>query len=151
MKKNEKRMLLILVVVAVLIIAIIWSATRNKNREIQEENTNVEEFVQVLEDGTKFNISDKLSEMKKLDSFEIGNIQLTDKNNISVLLADVKNVSQTDTDWTIIEITLLDKNGNTIQTLEGVIEDLQPGETTQLNAAASADYANAYDFTVKIK
>ena len=70
---------------------------------------------------------------------------------MSVVLADVVNKGSAVTNWTIIEVTLLDKNGNTINVLEGVIEDLQPGESTQLNMQTSSDYANAYDFTVKIK
>lgn len=150
MKAQEKRMILILIIVSILIITIVWCVTRNKETEVVE-STNKEEFVEVLEDGTKLNISDKLNETKRVENFEIGNIQLTDRNGVSVLLADVKNVSETSTDWTIITITLIDKIGNTIQEIEGVIKDLQPGETTQLNAATSADYANSYDFKVKIK
>lgn len=150
MKAQEKRMILILIIVSILIITIVWCVTRNKETEVVE-STNREEFVEVLEDGTKLNISDKLNETKRVENFEIGNIQLTDKNGVSVLLADVKNVSETSTDWTIITITLIDRIGNTIQEIEGVIKDLQPGETTQLNAATSADYANSYDFKVKIK
>lgn len=150
MKAQEKRMILILIIVSILIITIVWCVTRNKETEVVE-STNKEEFVEVLEDGTKLNISDKLNETKRVENFEIGNIQLTDKNGVSVLLADVKNVSETSTDWTIITITLIDRIGNTIQEIEGVIKDLQPGETTQLNAATSADYANSYDFKVKIK
>lgn len=150
MKAQEKRMILILIIVSILIITIVWCVTRNKETEVVE-STNKEEFVEVLEDGTKLNISDKLNETKRVENFEIGNIQLTDRNGVSVLLADVKNVSETSTDWTIITITLIDRIGNTIQEIEGVIKDLQPGETTQLNAATSADYANSYDFKVKIK
>lgn len=150
MKAQEKRMILILIIVSILIITIVWCVTRNKETEVVE-STNKEEFVEVLEDGTKLNISDKLNETKRVENFEIGNIQLTDKNGVSVLLADIKNVSETSTDWTIITITLIDRIGNTIQEIEGVIKDLQPGETTQLNAATSADYANSYDFKVKIK
>lgn len=152
MKKKEKRMLLILIIVSALIISIIWLITRGgKDKEVVAENTVKEEFVQVLDDGTKLNISSKLNETKKLGNFEIGNIQLTHKNGMSVVLADVVNKGSAVTNWTIIEVTLLDKNGNTINVLEGVIEDLQPGESTQLNMQTSSDYANAYDFTVKIK
>lgn len=152
MKKKEKRMLLILIIVSSLIISIIWLITRGgKDKEVVAENTVKEEFVQVLDDGTKLNISSKLNETKKLGNFEIGNIQLTHKNGMSVVLADVVNKGSAVTNWTIIEVTLLDKNGNTINVLEGVIEDLQPGESTQLNMQTSSDYANAYDFTVKIK
>lgn len=152
MKKKEKRMLLVLIIVSVLIISIIWLITRGgKDKEVVAENTVKEEFVQVLDDGTKLNISSKLNETKKLENFEIGNIQLTHKNGMSVVLADVVNNGSAVTNWTIIEVTLLDKNGNTINVLEGVIEDLQPGERTQLNMQTSSDYANAYDFTVKIK
>ena len=60
MKKKEKRMILILLVVLVIaIVAFIISKNANKGNKgtenKTEENTAVEEFVQVLEDGTKLN------------------------------------------------------------------------------------------------
>ena len=158
MKKNEKRLIIVLLVITVIVVAIYMS--RKDNGEIiendvnveviEEENKVVEEFVQVLEDGTKLNTSTKLSETKDLNGLQIGNIQLTESNGQSLLLADVVNNTEAATDVTIVDITLLDKEGNEIVTLGGIIGPLQPGETTQLNTSSTLDYANAYDFTVKV-
>ena len=96
MKKNEKRMILILLV-ALVIAIILFVTSKNKSENKVEENKVEEEFVQVLDDGTKLNVSSKLNQMKKFEELEFGNIQLTNSNNQSVLLADVKNTSSTAT------------------------------------------------------
>lgn len=151
MKKKEKRMILILIVIAVVIIGVllIWRNSVKNNEPLpQEENTVIEKYVDVLEDGTKLNKSDKLKETKKLDNLEISNIQLTYRNGIAVVLGDVKNTGSTDVDLTAIELTLYDDKHNVLETIDGLISPVKAGETVQLNAGISADYANAYDFSI---
>ena len=71
MKKKEKRMILILLVVLVIAVVIfVISKNKTGNKENTEENNVVEEFVQVLEDGTRLNTSTKLNEMKKFEGLE---------------------------------------------------------------------------------
>ena len=139
-------MILILVIVSILIVGIIWVVTR-PNKEKVEEN-DVEEFVQVLEDGTKLNTSDKLKEEKTVDGLKIGNIQLTEKNGQLVLLADVTNPTTKTSDTFLVDITLYDKTGKELTTVTGLIIPIKPGESTQLNAGITEKYANAYDFKV---
>jgi len=111
----------------------------------------IEEYTQKREDGTKVNISTKLHEMKKLGDLEIGNITLTSKNNISVILADAKNTGNNTSKLTEIILILLDKNGNEIVSANGIIPQLKENETTQINIGISADFANAYDFIIRAK
>ena len=155
MKNNEKKGIAILIIIAIIIIGIIFFATRGKKEDVAENTTEnnvpVEEFVQVLEDGTKLNTSTKLSETKKVNGIEFGNIQLTMQNGQSVLLANVKNTTTTATELTAVDITLLDKEGNTIVKVGGLIAPLEAGEETQFNTCMTLDYANAYDFKVEIK
>lgn len=151
MKKNEKRMILILLIILAIVIIAVVVGKNKGNKENTEENQVKEEFVQVQEDGTKVNISSKLAETKTVGAYKIGNIQLTTKDNQSILLADVENVSSSATEMKMIEITLLDKEGNTLEKVPGVVKQLQPGETAQLNAGITEDYANSYDFKVEIK
>ena len=146
MKKKEKRMILILVIVSILIVGIIWGVTRPKKEKVEENG--VEEFVQVLEDGTKLNTSDKLKEEKTVDGLKIGNIQLTEKNGQLVLLADVTNQTTKTSDTFLVDITLYDKTGKELTTVTGLIIPIKPGESTQLNAGITEKYANAYDFKV---
>lgn len=153
MKKKEKKMIGILILVAVVIIAIIWFVTRpkdnNQGTANQTANTVKEEFVQVLDDGTKLNVSSKLNQTKELDGLSIGNIQYTYSNGISTVLADVTNNSGAAIDLTDVKLTLLDKNGNVMAELEGLIAPLEPGASTQLNMGITLDLVNAYDFTIE--
>ena len=152
MKKKEKRMILILLIVLVIAVVIfIVSKNKTGNKESIGENNVVEEFVQVLEDGTRLNTSTKLNEMKKFEGLEFGNIQLTNSNGQSVLLADVKNTTQAETGLMLVDVTLYDKNGNELGTVGGIISPLKPGESKQFNTSMTIDYANAYDFKVTKK
>ncbi len=151
MKKNEKKWILVLVGITVLLIIIL--IVKNCKKEVVKESTeqtgaNTQEYVQVLEDGTKLNTSTKLKETKKLDNMEIGNIQLTNKDGKSVLLADVKNTGNTETQVTLINIVLLDENGGEIATVPGIISPLKAGESTQLNTTMQQDYTGIYDFKI---
>lgn len=155
MKEKEKRGLIILILVAIAIITTLAIITNRKGKEVNSDSTEedkvVEEFVQVLEDGTKLNTSTKLSETKTVDGLKIGNIQLTMQNGQSVLLADAENDTGKDIDIMLLDIILLDKNGNELTTIAGIVGDLKAGEKQQLNSSVTSDYANAYDFRVVIK
>lgn len=153
--KKDKNVWIFVGVMVVLIVVLLVVRNNNKNKKGQEvENqTQVtgEEYVNVLSDGTKINTSDKLAETKVIDGLEISNIRLTEKNNISKILATVKNSSNQTKGGYKIKITLLDKNSNTIKEIESYIDQVEPGETVTLNTAATVDFANAYDFTVTKK
>ena len=151
MKDSEKKMIIILIIVAVLIIGGITLLTRNRRSEEpaggNETNEPVEEFVQVLDDGTKLNTSEELHKTKMLDGLEISDLQLTERGNETVLLGTVINTTST-VQTSVFNITLIDKTGNEITTLQAYIEGLQPGASTELNVSTTLDYANAYDFRV---
>lgn len=157
MKKNEKRMILILLIVLVIAI-VLFAISKNTNNEeknitenVAEENNIVEEHVQILEDGTKLNISEQLKKEKQVGVYKFENIQLTEQDSQTVLLADVTNTSEKETDVQIVDVTLLDKNGQEIITVGGIIEGLAPGEKTQFNTSMTLDYANTYDFKTTLK
>ncbi len=156
MKDNQKKFIIALVAIIIVVIIILIATNKNKSKNNEdintvEENTVKEEFVQVLEDGTKLNISSKLAETKTVNGLEFGNIQLTEQGGQSLLLADVKNNTSNATELTLVDLTLLDKEGNTIVELGGIIAPLAPGESTQFNTSTTLDYANAYDFKVEVK
>ena len=154
MKKKEKRLILVLIaiLVIVLIIGLFIKKNKNKENEIQNQNTATDEkFVQVLEDGTKLNKSSKFNETKNIAGIEISNIQFTYKDGQTVLLADVINNSGKAVDMTLLDIKLLDEQGNEIITVGGIISPMQVGETSQLNASMTMDYANAYDVEITLK
>ena len=159
MKKKEKRMILILLVILIIAI-VIFVVSKNLNKEsktnengstTQQENTEPEEFVQVLEDGTKLNTSTELKKEKQLGNYKFENMQLTTQDNQTVLLADVTNTGSNKTDIQLVDVTLLDKDGNEIITVGGIISQLEPGEKTQFNTSMTLDYANTYDFKITLK
>ncbi len=154
MKKKEKRLILILIAILaiVLIIGLFIKKNKNEENEVQNQNTVTDEkFVQVLEDGTKLNKSSKFNETKNIDGIEISNIQFTYKDGQTVLLANVTNNTGKAVDITLLDIKLLDEQGNEIVTVGGIISPMQVGETTQLNASMTMDYANAYDVEITLK
>lgn len=161
MKKSERRMILVLIIIAIAVIAGLVNIRNKSNNtddvvdnQVIEENITqsqeVGEFVQVLEDGTKQNVSDKLAETKTFSNYEVSNIELREKDGKCEILADVKNIGTTKADVVLLDITLLDKDGNEIVTIGGIIGNVEPGQTVKLNSASTADFSNAYDFTIKI-
>ena len=123
-----------------------------KREEIKEEkNETIEEFVQKLEDGTNLNTSTKMKEAKKIEGMIIDDIQLTEKNNVTLLLAKVTNETNSKQGGYPVKIEIMDKEGNEIISIEGYIGELESGESTQLSISASFNYANAYDFVISKK
>lgn len=156
MKSEEKRMIgvLILITVIVIIVGIVMSINKGKeenkgnNAVVEEQGDTAEEFVQVMEDGTKLNISNKLKETKTIDGLEIGNLQLTTTGNVSVILGTVTNNTDSARGGYPIDLTILDKEGNKIIAIGAYIKELQPGQSTEFYTSATFDFANAYDFTI---
>ena len=150
MKKNEKRLILVLLIILAILVGIKLKSGKKVETvepEIEEEEV-VEEYVEVLEDGTRLNTSEELSKTKKVDTLEFTNIQLTNQNGQSVLLADVKNTGTASTDVMLVDIIILDKSGAQLGKVSGIVSPLNAGETTQFNTSMTIDYANAYDFQI---
>lgn len=84
----------------------------------QQVNAVVEEFVATTEDDTKMNTSSNLKEEKDYKGLKISNIQLTTKNNDTVLLADVENISGKDISTFVqFDVTFTDKEGKELGTI----------------------------------
>ena len=155
MSKNEKRWIILLV--AVVVIAIVFFVVITRGNKKEEENTqnttnevvNEEKYTEQLEDGTKLNTSEEFNSSKTFGNLEIGNVQYTSKNGMSVLLADVKNNGTTVHEKEIVKITILGDNGEVITGIKPVIGKIEPGQTIKLNASITADVANAKDFKIE--
>ena len=157
MKEKEKKMIGILILITIVVITIFLISKNNSNDKNNSEikndivQENKEEYVQVLDDGTKLNTSTKLNEIKTVNGMQIGNIQLTTTNGETTLLADVKNNTGKDIGLTAIDIILYNKNGEELVKFGGVIGNVKAGETVKLQSSTTLDFANAYDFKVVIK
>lgn len=148
--KRKKIIISLLAIIIIVIALIIWKNTSNKTiKQPQEENDLiVEKYVDILEDGTKLNKSNKLHETKNIEGLEITEIQLTHQNGISVIVAKVTNTTDTDVELTPVEVTLYDDENKVLEVVEGVISPVNAGESVQLNMGVSADYANTYDLKI---
>ena len=155
MNSNEKRWLVLLVavvVIAIVLIVVLVNANGNEN-EVQGGTTspvvNEEKYTTELEDGTKVNTGEEFNSTKTYENLEISNIQYTEKDGMTVLLADVTNKGSTTHENEVVEITILGENGEEISTTKPVIGKIEPGETIKINATITADVSNAKDFTIK--
>ena len=158
-KRNRKNNLIkfILIIIVLIIISIIIALVLNRNKDKEQINNNnetntleEESYIEEIEDGVKINKSSKLNEVKEINGLLITNIQLTTKDGMTTLLADVQNNSGVKTDVKTLQITLLNKDGSELTTVTGIVNGLEIGETTQLNIAMTSDYVNAYDFRVSV-
>lgn len=154
MNNNQKRwmVLLILVLIIVIIVAVVISLTRKEEKVMQSSENQVvnqEKYTTQLEDGTKLNTSDELSVTKTYGDLEFSNIQFTERDGVSVLLADITNKGTETHKTEIVKITIIGEDGEKITELKPLIGEIKPGETDKLNAVATADIANAKDFTIE--
>lgn len=159
-KKNVRLIWIILIIIVAVGVIVTINLSNNKKdakpaqqqsqveNGQQEEAKPVEKYVQVLEDGTKLNISEKIKQTKKVGDLEISNIQITYQNGVTNILATVTNTSSKKSELQNVSIVLSDDEGNTIYTLRGVLEETEPNGTSQLNTSITADFANSYDFTI---
>lgn len=157
MTRDEKRWIILLIAVLVIAIGLIIGLAKSKNvkKEEQKENvTNIEhiqneEYVEVLDDGTKVNTSNKLKEDKEFNGLKISNISIEEKGNETVLEAEVTNIlSKSQGDYGIY-LVIKDDEGNEIKKIAGYINHIEPNEKTKLKIKTSYDFANAYDFEIE--
>lgn len=156
MNSNEKRWIILLVAVIAIAIVLIVVLTGNKGKEEnvnegqqEEVQVNEEKYTTELNDGTKINTSEEFNSVKKYNNLEISNMQFTEKDGKSVMLADVKNIGITTHEVEIVKVTILGENGETITEIKPIIGKVEPGETIKLNATISADVANAKNFKIE--
>lgn len=154
MSKNNKKIIIILVIAVILIIAVVTIYLINKKGS-SDENSNtqneIESYVEEIEDGVKLNTSTAMNTSKTLGNLLITNIQLTNRSGMTNLLAEVVNNSDEATPLKTVEITLLSYDGEELAKLTGVINSLEPGESTQLNISTTSNYITAYDFRIDEK
>lgn len=140
---------IIIIIVFIGVLKIIFKKdtknTENSKNEFTLYDSSIADYVKQSENGTKINISPKINQDMKLNELDIKNIQLTCKNGITTLLADVLNNTNKDLAMKNINIKLLDENNKEIRTVNGYIPALKIGEITKLNVSMSSNLIMAYD------
>ena len=151
MKTSKKNLILLLIVVVLVIIIMIFFVVMNRKGKDTNENVVENNDTNFTDQEGKVNTSEKLKETKILNGLEIKNIQLTNKNNQSMLLAEIENKTGKETQEILINVIFSDKEGNQIGKIGGMIAPLKDGEKTKLSSSSMKDYSNAYNFEIKIK
>ena len=160
MNSNEKRWIVLLIAVVLIAVILIVALVNANGKEDEnlgnpnngETSQNVqdeEKYTAELSDGTKINTSEDFNKTKTYGDLEITNIQFTNKNGMTVLLADVTNKGTNTHEEEIVTIKILGENGEVLDELHPSLGRIEPGETIELNAGTSADVANAKDFTIE--
>ena len=148
-KKN-----LLVIIIAIVLIVIFAIILKNKGREVAETDdvSTDEEYVKIVEGGIKLNISSKLNETKTItgvNGVNITGIQLTEEGGVTKVIANATNTTNKATSEIMIKMCFLDKQGNVVTILHGCIQPLKAGQTAQLSASKTFDYANVYDIKVE--
>lgn len=164
--KNEGMWILLLIVVVIIAIGLIVGLGMNKGKnntnldtqqgqmQEKEQDKEIEEEEQKdtystkLEDGTRLNTSSELKETKTYKDLEISNIQFTEKNGSSVLLADVTNKGSETHEKETVKIIITEEDGSKTE-VRALIGEIKAGETVKLNTSMTADKVNAKDFEIQ--
>ena len=145
MRKVRKIIIIgVIIIIACIVSANIFLKKGTNNINIDENkleiyDSSIADYVKKIDDGTKINVSPKLNQDTKINGLDIKNIQLTCKNGITTLLADIFNNTNKDSEIQHINIKLLDKENKEIRTVRGYIPALKIGETTKLNVSMSSN------------
>lgn len=155
MSSEEKRWIILLI--AVLIIggivlgAFIKSGNKdNKNKNLAQQNNNKGTIFE-LDDGTRINTDKQLTSTKKYNDLEISNIRFTEKDGITRLVADVKNIGNIKHEEEIVKLILTSKDGKELAKLNAIIGKIEPGETIKLDTSITTDVLNANDIKFEEK
>ena len=143
---NKKQIIIILVVLIALITSlVVYFAIRKR-----ENNTDniINEVEQPITE-TDIETSEKFKEERKFDVLDVKNIQYINNGDIAILRIDFTNNTETATKDTDVLITFLDKNGNELNKLNGIVLATEPGETSQLSVVMPNEYQNAYEFSIE--
>lgn len=162
MKSHEK--LLVAIIIIAFVGAIAWLTLGKKNQNNIANNNPIgttetsktataqienNENSKMVNDNVKLNTSEKLQQAKTFQGLEISDVQITSKDNVTIMLATVTNKTNQIAGDCAVRLTMKDKDGNTITEAHGYISKVEPGKTTQLNISKTFDFANAYDYTIE--
>ena len=139
-------------IIIILIIGIIL-ITSNKSDKDDTKKIDLSNTTYVsTKDGEKVNTSEALLKEKMVNGLKFTNIQITtNQNGKTTILADVENTNAEATKLQFVTISILDKQGQEMSKVDGMIIALEPGQKTQLNAGVPSSSIEAYDFTITAK
>lgn len=151
-KKNLLFIGIALLIVIILIIVLVNIFKKKPESENPNRNS-IEEFVRTSENGEKTNISSKIKETKKVENLEFSDIQVSMKNNETLVTGKVKNPTKDSVKGFYFKVTALNSSNETIAESEGLLDSvISAGSSSSFEITTSKDFANCYDIKIeKIK
>lgn len=144
MKNAEKKRLYILIgAVAIIIVLIIAFTGKKDKKPVADINANNGEEAKLM-------TTQKMAEVKQYGGFEISNVQFKVENNRIVIEANVKNNTGVDKKGEVININVLDKEGNKITSVGGYIDPVKAGESTPIYSTILANGAENKVYDIEI-
>lgn len=149
-KTNKSKAILILALIIVIIVILVVLVVKNKKSQENANQTATQGETQFYreEEGTKINTSNKLTETKEIEGLEITNASLSEFENNSTFIATLTNKTDSASGEFYLDLKFVDKDNNEIATISCYVDKVEPGKSIELNAAATASLANAYDYTI---
>lgn len=142
---RKKVIILFIICIIIAIISIIFISNKNQ----KQENPNNENVYYIeLQDGTKQNVSPKISEKKTFENLDIVNASIVYSDNKCKMKLNVENNSDIKSDDMIIKINIFDSNNDIMITLTGFVAEIDSGKSIEVNLDSSFDYSNAYDYEI---
>lgn len=159
--KEKKKLILIIAVILIIAMIAIYFISSNKEKENTNipngENTqdgiglidmNNTQNVNIV-NGEKQNNSENLLKDREFDGLLIKEIQLYTKNGMTEFTAKVINDTGKDFPGKIVNLKFTNEDGSDYAQLEVYMPEIKAGGTNFINAATTADIANAYDFSIE--
>ena len=156
MNSNEKRWVILLVAVLAIAVVLIVGLSMSGNRQDTamggqsqtQGSAGTQEGDESADYATRVNTNEDFNATKTYNNLEISNIQLSENNGTSVLLADVTNKGDSTHEQETVKITIIGEDGSKT-TVNAIIGTIEPGETIKLNTSMTADVVNAKDFKIE--
>ena len=155
MNKNEKRWIVLLVAVLVIAVVLIVGLSMSGNKQDTtigqsqaQGATGTQAGDESSDYATRVNTNEDFNSTKTYNDLEISNIQLSENNGTSVLLADVTNKGESTHEQETVKITIVGEDDSET-TVNAIIGTIEPGETIKLNTSMTADVVNAKDFKIE--
>ena len=149
----NKKIIYMLIAIIILSIGLgVFFVLKEKNKaenNVEEQqglkiNTNNTKIV----DGEKVNID--IDKSMQIENLTLTNIILQTEQDTCKFTADVLNKATEKFIGGTVVIAFRDKNGTIISFMETIIPEIQPGESTKINTATTADVVNASNVTIEI-
>ena len=106
-------------------------------------------YVKTLDGDVLYNSNEALNRSKTFEELELKDIQMTYKDGSTRISGKLKNNGDTVHEEEQISIILLDKSGEEIARMGGVINKTEAGEESNFLGMSTLNYIDAYDFKLE--